>query len=128
MYVSRITADYWMAKNNLEKAAKILAKEMERRLIPVEQLAAYKKELRDRIEKLNLEFKKCKPLDFSIMDKPNYCEQIEIYCTGVFIMELFELKIDNPTSTQKVYSRPECPFNYCDDPKTCKTLGKCRHR
>ena len=27
----------------------------------------------------------------------------------------------------EVYSRPECPFKYCDDPETCKKLGKCHN-
>ncbi|MHB8871657.1 MAG: hypothetical protein ACYC5G_04345, partial [Candidatus Doudnabacteria bacterium] len=27
-----------------------------------------------------------------------------------------------------VYSRAECPFNYCDDPEVCKSLDRCHHR
>jgi hypothetical protein len=27
-----------------------------------------------------------------------------------------------------VFSRPECPFNYCDDPLVCKPLGQCHHK
>ena len=92
MYVSRITADHWMAKNNLEKAAKMLAKEMDRRLIPGKQLAAYKKEIKDKIGQLNQEFKRCKPLDFSIWDNKIIHDTIEIYCSGVFQMEIFEVK------------------------------------
>lgn len=96
MYVSRITADNWMAKNNLEKAAKKLAKEMERRLIPGEQLAAYKKEFKDKIEKLNQEFKRCKPLDFYIDVSYDNRSDIDINCSGVFMMEVFEVKQQEP--------------------------------
>lgn len=92
MYVSRITADHWMAKNNLEKAAKKLAKEMERKLIPGDQLAAYKKEFKDKIEKLNQEFKRCKPLDFYINASYDNTRDIVINCSGVFMMEMFEVK------------------------------------
>lgn len=29
----------------------------------------------------------------------------------------------------KVYSRPECPFQYCDSPnKECEKMNKCHHR
>lgn len=92
MYVSRITADHWMAKNNLEKAAKKLAKEMERRLIPGDQLADYKKEFKDKIEQLNQEFKRCKPLDFYIGASYDNRRDIDIVCSGVFMMEMFEVK------------------------------------
>lgn len=27
----------------------------------------------------------------------------------------------------EVYTRPECPFNYCDDPEECKKLDRCHH-
>lgn len=26
------------------------------------------------------------------------------------------------------YTRPECPFNYCDSPETCEPTSQCRHR
>lgn len=26
-----------------------------------------------------------------------------------------------------VYTRLECPFNYCDSPKVCEALGLCHH-
>lgn len=92
MYVSRITADHWMAKNNLEKAAKKLAKEMERKLIFGEQLFAYKKEFKNKIEQLNQEFKRCKPLEYYCMNGTTYLKEIDICCTGVFMMEIFEVK------------------------------------
>lgn len=38
--------------------------------------------------------------------------------------------IENPKGAHcaEVYSRPECPFNYCDDPDTCKPLERCHHK
>ena len=27
----------------------------------------------------------------------------------------------------EIYSRPECPFKYCDDPEECKEMNKCHH-
>lgn len=92
LYVSRITADHWMAKNDLEKAAKKLAKEMERRLIPGDKLSAYKKEFRDKIEKLNKEFKRCKPLEFYF--HTDYSPRIDhlAHCQGVFMIEIFQIK------------------------------------
>jgi hypothetical protein len=30
-------------------------------------------------------------------------------------------------NTPLVYSRPECPFNYCDAPELCQPGEKCRH-
>jgi len=28
----------------------------------------------------------------------------------------------------EVYSREECPFNYCDNPSLCKSMNLCRHK
>jgi len=88
LYVSRITADYWTAKNNLEKAAKKLAKEMDCKLIMESELNAFKKDLRDKIKLLNQEFNRCKPLDFDIQTQYSKEQNIDIYCIGVFMMEV----------------------------------------
>lgn len=32
-----------------------------------------------------------------------------------------------PNNNVTVYSRPECPFKYCDAPDVCKASDKCRH-
>lgn len=88
LYVSRITVENWMAKNNLENAAKKLAKEMDRKLIMETELSAFKKEFHDKIKSLNQEFNRCKPLDFYI-ETSYYCKQdTDIGCIGVFIMEV----------------------------------------
>ena len=88
LYVSRITADHWMAKNNLEKAAKKLAKEMERKLIMENELPAFRKEFQLKIKQLNQEFNRCKPLDFYIETSYIYKRDINIICQGVFMMEV----------------------------------------
>jgi hypothetical protein len=91
-YFSRITADHWCAKNNLEKAAHKLAKEMDRRIVPDWQVKAYKEEFKTKIQKLNEEFPRCKPLRFSIGPSPSNNGDIVIWCDGVFNMSLFLAK------------------------------------
>lgn len=95
MYFSRITADHWTAKNKLEKAAHELAKEMDRRLITEDKVLDFKVEFHDKIEKLNNEFNRCKPLRFSISTKEFAHGDYWIYCDGVFQMSLFLVKDKN---------------------------------
>mgnify|MGYP001573277673 CR=1 FL=1 len=39
-----------------------------------------------------------------------------------------ELEQSEPTGSKaEIYSRDECPFNYCAAVEICKALGKCRH-
>jgi hypothetical protein len=93
LYFSRITSDHWCSKNNLEKAAHKLAKEMDRRLVIKEQVPAFKKEFKDKIEKLNLEYHRCKPLRFYTESGQSYQEgDMWIYCEGVFHMSLFKIR------------------------------------
>lgn len=91
-FFSRITADHWCAKNNLEKAAHKLATEMDRKILSESEVPAFKKEFQDKINALNLEFKRCKPLNFSIQASYDRKGDISIYCSGVFQMSLFMAK------------------------------------
>jgi hypothetical protein len=93
IYFSRITADHWVGKNNLEKAAHKLAKEMDRKLISEKGVAGFKKEFNEKVNALNQEFNRCKPLDFSI-DKSYIGNDVSIWCNGVFHMELILAKDD----------------------------------
>lgn len=91
-FFSRITSDHWVAKNNLEKAAHKLAKEMDRRILQHSEVDAFKKEFNDKVKALNEEYKRCKPLRFSI--EKSYADNgdIAIWCYGVFNMSLFLAK------------------------------------
>ena len=92
VYFSRITRDHWTAKNNLEKAAKKLAREMDRILISENRVPAFKKEFQEKVNALNKEFSRCKPLRFSINSSFERNGDIVIYCDGVFYMSLFLAK------------------------------------
>jgi hypothetical protein len=88
-YFSRITQDHWQSKNNLQKAAHKLAIEMDRILISENRVPGFKKEFQERIESLNKEFSRCKPLNFSISSSHERNGDITIWCDGVFSMSLF---------------------------------------
>ena len=95
-YFSRITSDHWIAKNNLQKAAHKLAKEMDRRVLTESQVPAFKKEFKEKIDALNFEFKRCKPLSLSISSSYERNGDISVYCDGVFYMSLFLVKEGRP--------------------------------
>jgi hypothetical protein len=90
LYFSRITSDYWVAKNKLAAAAKKVARDMDRRIIADEKLHQFKNEFKDRITELNAIHSRCKPLELEIW-KP-MGEQIAISISGVFQMELVPVK------------------------------------
>lgn len=92
LYLSRITADHWTAKNNLEKAAHELAKDMDRRLLTENQIKGFKKEFQDKVDELNILYYRCKPLRFSIESREHSKDDYSIYCDGVFNMSLFLVK------------------------------------
>jgi hypothetical protein len=95
IYFSRITADHWSARNNLDKAAHNLAREMDRRLLSENEIMDFRVELLDKMEKLNQEFHRCKPLRVSMHESHSCNGDYSIYCDGVFHMGLFLVKDKN---------------------------------
>jgi hypothetical protein len=95
MYFSRITADHWCAKNNLQKAAHKVAKEMDRRIVSSDQVADFKTEFNNKIDKLNAEFHGCKPVKLYVENDHLDRGDINFYADGVFQMSLFLAKITN---------------------------------
>lgn len=91
-FFSRITADHWCPKNNLDKAAHKLAKEMDRRILQESEVTSFKKEFQEKIDALNAEYKRCKPLRFSMHACYSENGDISIWCDGVFHMSLFLVK------------------------------------
>lgn len=97
LYFSRITADHWVAKNKLEAAAKSLAYEMDRQLIPADKVPAFKAMIRQRLIKLNEEYSRCKPLVIDIWtpeDDMKYPD-IAVLVPYVFHMSLFVVNGDS---------------------------------
>ena len=92
IYFTKITADHWTAKNNLYKDAHKLAHDMDRRIMPEADLPSFKKEFQDCVDFLNLKYKRCKPLRFSINESPMNDGDIYVYCDGVFQMGIFLAK------------------------------------
>jgi hypothetical protein len=91
-YFSRITADHWTSKNRLEDAAHKLAQKMDRKILTDSEVPSFKKEFQQAIDELNQEYKRCKPLRFSISNCLSKSGDIIIYCDGVFHMSLFLAK------------------------------------
>jgi hypothetical protein len=91
-YFSKITADHWQAKNKLEEAAKTVASEFERKIIPESDIKNFLLDLHNRIAFINNKFSRCKPLRFSIEERTEGNGDYWIYCDGVFNMNLFLVK------------------------------------
>lgn len=93
-YFSKITADHWTAKNNAEKEAKKLAKEMDGILINADRLLTFKADFIDGIERINKNNARCKPLHLSIweMNRDKFNGNIQISISGCFSMLLYKVK------------------------------------
>lgn len=97
LYFSRVTADHWVAKNKLEAAAKSLAYELDRQLIPADKIPAFKAEIRQRLGKINEEHSRCKPLVLDMWtprDEAKYPD-IAVHVPYVFEMSLFVVNGDS---------------------------------
>ena len=93
-YFSRITADHWTAKNRLDKAAKEVAMIMDRKIINQEDIEVFKTEFTYRIDIINKEFSRCKPLvlDIWLPEHRKGVNDISFSISGVFDLMLFEAK------------------------------------
>jgi len=92
-YFSRITSDHWAAKNKLEAAAKDLAREMDRHIIPADRANDFKNIFKQKVENLNTRFSRCKPLELEIWKpREDRSNDICIQISGVFCMELISIK------------------------------------
>ena len=91
-YFSRITQDHWQSKNNLQKAAHKVAKEMDRKIITADQVEDFKTEFKEKISKLNAEYPRCKPVHLSIERNPLDKGDITFWADGIFCLELFLAK------------------------------------
>jgi hypothetical protein len=94
-YFSRITADHWCAKNKLEEAAHKLAQEMDRKILEEFEVLPFKKKFQAKIDALNQEYHRCKPLRFSIGACHSNNGDISVWCDGVFSISLFLVKDKN---------------------------------
>jgi hypothetical protein len=97
LYFSRVTADYWVPKNTLEAAAKKLAYEMDRQLVPENKVEVFKAKYRSRLQKLNEEHSRCKPLVLDIWtpdDRGTYRDKA-VDIKSVVCMTLYEVNGDS---------------------------------
>jgi hypothetical protein len=83
-YFSRIVANHWCAHNKSQEAAHKLAYEMERRILTADQVNVYKEEFKAKVDQINADHSRCKPLRFSI---ENSMLKKKIYFFG--LMECF---------------------------------------
>lgn len=92
IYFSRITQDHWMAKNNLQRAAHKVAKEMDRRIVTEDKVIDFKAEFIDKITRLNEEYSRCKPVHLSITKDPLDKGDTTFWADGIFCLVLFLAK------------------------------------
>jgi hypothetical protein len=88
IYFSRIIADHWCSKNQLQKEAHTLAHNMERRIVTEPEVLNFKAEFIDGIAKINAAHHRCNPLHLSINNSVSGNGDIIFWCDGVFNLEL----------------------------------------
>lgn len=91
-YFSRIVADHWTVKNELQKKAHNLAHEMERRIVPADKVLDFKAEFLDKVARLNAAHPRCKPLHLSIENGYDNKKDFDFWMDGVFQLELILAK------------------------------------
>jgi hypothetical protein len=91
-YFSRITQDHWCSKNNLQKAAHKVAMEMDRRIATSDQVESFKTEFKEKINKINAEFSRCKPVKLDIERDLADRGDIVFWADGIFHLCLFLAK------------------------------------
>jgi len=91
-YCSRITANHWVAKNNLAKEAKQLALRMEKLLLHEDTLRLYKDTFIQAVKDLNAKYPRCKPLELHIWQPDSRRKYWAYSISSVFDIEVFELQ------------------------------------
>lgn len=91
LYFTKVTQDYWTAKNKLELEAKALMRKFERIMIKKSEKEAFIHGLKKSFDQLNQKYPRCKPLVIDIW-KPAKSTEIEIYISGVSQMKMYEVK------------------------------------
>jgi hypothetical protein len=66
LYFTKVTQDYWTAKNQLQKEAKKLMRSFERKIIKASEKAAFMKSMNEAFNDLNQKYSRCKPLHLDI--------------------------------------------------------------
>jgi hypothetical protein len=97
LYFSKVTTDHWVAKNKLEAAAKDLAHELDRQLIPEDKIPTFRAMIRQRLVKLNEEYSRCKPLVIDIYSPEDEARYLDfaVDVPYVFRMSLFAVNGDS---------------------------------
>jgi len=91
-YFSKVTSDYWTAKNNLQKEAKQVAMSMERQIIAEADILTYFNIFDKKIRDLNDKYKRCNPLVLEKREGGHNEVDIRIEISGVFYMKLYLIK------------------------------------
>ena len=98
-YFSRITADHWIRHNNAEKQAHTVAIEMNRILIPEDEMQQFQQTFLQKIAQVNKNNPRCKPLELEIWNLgdemhggPDFSKDYCLSISGVFNMSLFHVK------------------------------------
>lgn len=91
-YFTKITSDYYVAKNKLQAEAKQVAIVMERQIIDEDYILTYFYIFDEKIKALNLKYKRCNPLVLEKRECVHNEVDIRIEISGVFYMKLYLIK------------------------------------
>lgn len=54
------------------------------------------------------------------------------YGDALRLIKIYQETVESEANKEQsnaagIYSRDECPFNYCDNPEVCKSLNRCHY-
>jgi len=87
-YISNLGMTY-IPKNKAEAASQVVAKEMSRKVLNENEVAAFKKEFQDSILKVNQYYPRCKDLELDIYQHEVRSDDINFSVSGVFSLNLY---------------------------------------
>jgi hypothetical protein len=96
-YFAKITADYWMPKNNLVKAVRSYIRSIERVSINDDNcMQSYIKLIRHNIQELHDQYPRCKPLQLEISPSNGDRQDVFISIPGCAQMYLYRVRDPKP--------------------------------
>lgn len=88
VYFTKVTADYWTAKNKLQQEVKEFARACERMILKPDAVKDWMAYLKSGVSKLNQQHKRCKPLRVET-DKDRQTGDIKVFIYGVSHLSVY---------------------------------------
>lgn len=89
VYFVKVTSDYWLAKNKLQKEAKEFARACERIVLKKSEVQDWIKYFQSGISKINHAHKRCKPLKVIVSFEKSISKDVSVYINGITHLKIY---------------------------------------